>query len=144
MSERKVLNLFFLIRFDDQPRREVSEVIMKHIAGETEMLTTAGCIITIFASESELQEILLDLGSMKNIDRLFFFLFQCMPGENICMRLPQPIHDGIQEHFKLNVDTSLVDENEYTMDDLLDLISKRGGIKHLKPHEKEIFEKKTK
>lgn len=51
------MNTLFLCRFDRAPRQEVNNTIMKFATDKPEFMSAPGCLITIFHTNSELQEV---------------------------------------------------------------------------------------
>lgn len=67
------MNTLFLCRFDRAPRQEVNTAIMQFSIDRPEFMSAPGCLITIFHTNHELQEV---DEAMKKIDPpVAYFLF---------------------------------------------------------------------
>jgi len=117
-----------LIRFGQSPSSEVSAALAPHIVGKAVALPIPGAILSIFKSNStmdEVREAVAQTGAM-------FIL-----SESTEMVLPQPLMDVILKVFK---DAAPVAEDKpLTMDEILDLIS-QNGIESLTSDQKRQLE----
>jgi len=110
-----------LIRFGQGPSPEVSTALAPHIVGKAVALPIPGAILSIFKSNStmdEVREAIAQTGAM-------FIL-----SESTELVLPQPLMDMIKKIFPESA--SIVEDKPLTMDEILDLIS-QNGIESLTP-----------
>ena len=131
----EMVNTFFLCRFDTQVRLDVSSIIADHlhVGSVPEFIRSSNILITIFKSQSSMNEINLELGNL-NPD-CAYFLFD-VSNSPMALNFPKEI----MNHFK-NV-LGIIEqqkEEEYTIDYLLDEIQKRGGKDKLNVKELEAL-----
>jgi hypothetical protein len=117
-----------LIRFGQSPSPEVSAALAPHIVGKAVALPIPGAILSIFKSNSSIEEVreaIAKTGAM-------FIL-----SDNTELVLPQPLMDAIKKVFPEAEPAA--EEKTLTMDEILDLIS-QNGIESLTPDQKRQLE----
>lgn len=117
-----------LIRFGQIPSPEVSAALAPHIVGKAVALPIPGAILSIFKSNSSIEEVreaIAETGAM-------FIL-----SDNTELVLPQPLMDAIKKVFPEAEPAA--EEKTLTMDEILDLIS-QNGIESLTPDQKRQLE----
>ena len=117
-----------LIRFGQSPSPEVSAALAPHIVGKAVALPIPGAILSIFKSNSSIEEVreaIAETGAM-------FIL-----SDNTELVLPQPLMDAIKKVFPEAEPAA--DEKTLTMDEILDLIN-QNGIESLTPDQKRQLE----
>ncbi len=117
-----------LIRFGQSPSPEVSAALAPHIIGKAVALPIPGAILSIFKSNSSIEEVreaIAKTGAM-------FIL-----SDNTELVLPQPLMDAIKKVFPEAEPAA--EEKTLTMDEILDLIN-QNGIESLTPDQKRQLE----
>jgi hypothetical protein len=117
-----------LIRFGQSPSPEVSAALAPHIVGKAVALPIPGAILSIFKSNSSIEEVreaIAKTGAM-------FIL-----SDNTELVLPQPLMDAIKKVFPEAEPAA--EEKTLTMDEILDLIS-QNGIESLTPDQRRQLE----
>ena len=117
-----------LIRFGQSPSPEVSAALAPHIVGKAVALPIPGAILSIFKSNSSIEEVreaIAETGAM-------FIL-----SDNTELVLPQPLMDAIKKVFPEAEPAA--EEKTLTMDEILDLIN-QNGIESLTPDQKRQLE----
>lgn len=101
------MKTFFLIRFDRTPRRDVSEVLIQFIEGETpQFISTPSTMITIFKSTSNYKDIYKALGALKPITA--FFLID-VTGVDLAIHMPEEVTIPLMQF----LGKSLINKAEY-------------------------------
>jgi|688.fasta_scaffold151421_2 hypothetical protein len=117
-----------LIRFGQSPSPEVSAALAPHIIGKAVALPIPGAILSIFKSNSTMDEV---RDSIAQTGAMFIL------SESTEMVLPQPLMDAIIKVFKGAA--PVLEDKPLTMDEILDLIS-QNGIESLTPAQKQQLE----
>lgn len=118
-----------LIRFGQTPNPIVSQALAPHIIGKAVALPVPGAILSIFNTESSVD----DVRESVQATGVFFIL-----SDRAQLALPQPLMDAIADAFP-NDGEPAKDDNPLTMDEILDLIS-QNGIESLTSAQKQQLE----
>lgn len=117
-----------LIRFGQSPSPEVSAALAPHIVGKAVALPIPGAILSIFKSNSSIEEV---REAIAKTGAMFII------SDNTELVLPQPLMDAIKKVFPEAEPAA--EEKTLTMDEILDLIS-QNGIESLTPDQKRQLE----
>ena len=117
-----------LIRFGQSPSPEVSAALAPHIVGKAVALPIPGAILSIFKSNSSIEEV---REAIAKTGAMFII------SDNTELVLPQPLMDAIKKIFPEAEPAA--EEKTLTMDEILDLIS-QNGIESLTPDQKRQLE----
>ena len=106
-----------LVRFGQAPSPVVSRALAPHIVGQAVAVPVPGAILSVFNTDSNLDQVCDDIKATG----AFFILARF---NDINIELPDEIISVI--HKAMGTSTPRETERVYTMDELLDLISKNG------------------
>jgi hypothetical protein len=106
-----------LVRFGQAPSPVVSRALAPHIVGQAVAVPVPGAILSVFNTDSNLDRVCDDIKATG----AFFILARF---NDINIELPDEIISVI--HQAMGTSTPRETERVYTMDELLDLISKNG------------------
>jgi hypothetical protein len=106
-----------LVRFGQAPSPVVSRALAPHIVGQAVAVPVPGAILSVFNTDSNLDQVCDDIKATG----AFFILARF---NDINIELPDEIISVI--HQAMGTSTPRETERVYTMDELLDLISKNG------------------
>jgi hypothetical protein len=106
-----------LVRFGQAPSPVVSRALAPHIVGQAVAVPVPGAIMSVFNTDSNLDQVCDDIKATG----AFFILARF---NDINIELPEEIISVI--HQAMGTPTPRETERVYTMDELLDLISKNG------------------
>ena len=106
-----------LVRFGQAPSPVVSRALAPHIVGQAVAVPVPGAILSVFNTDSNLDRVCDDIKETG----AFFILARF---NDINIELPDEIISVI--HQAMGTSTPRETERVYTMDELLDLISKNG------------------
>jgi len=123
------MTTFALIRFGQTPSPIVSQALAPHIIGKAVAVPIPGAILSIFNTESSVDEV----RESVQATGVFFIL-----SDRAQLALPQPLMDAITKAFP-NDGEPAKEDNALTMDEILDLIS-QNGIESLTPAQKQQLE----
>ena len=108
-----------LVRFGQAPSPVVSRALAPHIVGQAVAIPVPGAIMSVFNTGSNLDRVCDDIKATG----AFFILARF---NDINIELPEELIQVIHEKMGTSTPTPSVTERVYTMDELLDLISKNG------------------
>jgi hypothetical protein len=116
-----------LLRFGNSPSREVSAALAPHIVGKGFAAPVPGAILSVFNTNSSIEEVSSGVASTGAT----FVLTEFIPGQSVC--LPPELMlmiDGITGEAERPEP-----KTQWTLDELLDIIN-QGGIESLTPEQK--------
>ena len=108
-----------LVRFGQAPSPVVSRALAPHIVGQAVAVPVPGAILSVFNTDSNLDKVCDDIKETG----AFFILARF---NDINIELPEEIISVIHKAMGTSTPTPRETERVYTMDELLDLISKNG------------------
>jgi len=120
-----------LIRFGTVPNPAITLVLAPHMKGQAVATSVPGAIMSLFNTESEVAEIAQDLKELGP----FFFIFERGQVE---YNLPEEFIAQINQVF--GKEEPQPQRREWTMDEVLDLIS-QNGIDSLTPEQRAVLER---
>lgn len=123
-----------LIRFGETPNPAITMALVPHMQGKAIALPVPGAILSVFDSESKLEDI---RASLKEIGDPYFFLFE---KNNSQFNLPEVISEIVQREFGDFQTQAPAPVKEWTVDEVLDLIAAHG-IESLTPDQKAVLER---
>lgn len=121
-----------LIRFGETPNPAITMVLAQHIKGKAIALPVPGAIMSVFYSESKIEDIANDLNQVGPC----FFLFD---REDAKLNLPKEVMEVIDNAMGETAQRP-VERREWTIDEVLDQIS-RGGMDSLTPEQRAVLER---
>ena len=92
------VSTYFLCRFDEVIRTDVSDIIFKHATDTPEFIQTQSCMITIFHSEASLDEIHSELKELLFPTQITYFFIDISDIDNIAMNWPKDIYDKFAKY----------------------------------------------
>ena len=117
------MKTFFLIRFDRVPRRDVSQILIQFIEGETpQFISTPSTMITIFKSTTHYEDIYKALGALKPITA--FFLID-VTGVDLAIHMPEDVTIPLMQF----LGKSLINKAEYLPIDSMTLSELNRNLK---------------
>jgi hypothetical protein len=108
-----------LVRFGQAPSPVVSRALAPHIVGQAVAVPVPGAILSIFNTGSNLDQVCDDVKATG----AFFILARF---NDINLELPEELVQVIHQAIGTSTPTPRETQKVYTMDELLDLISKNG------------------
>jgi hypothetical protein len=122
-----------LVRFGSQPSPAVSAALAPHINGRAFAAPIPGAIMSVFNSPSNLEDI---CDSIKETGAFFML----MRFNDVNLFLPEELIEAIHKAMgSIDRLETASDQREWTMDEVLDLIS-ANGIDSLTPAQRRILE----
>lgn len=118
-----------LIRIGQVPNPAVTAALVPHITGRPIAFSIPGAIVSIFDTESSLEEV---SKSVKETGAFFFLVDY----NNAAVHLPEEIMEAVSRVVGTRVEPQTP---EQTVDEILDLIGERG-IEYLTEEQKRILE----
>lgn len=118
-----------LIRFGNSPSQAVSMALRPHIVGKGFVAPIPGAILSVFNSESSIEEV---SESIKETGALFILTDY----DESQFNMPEGFTEAVEAVIGQTPQTPQV---EITLDDVLDLIN-RNGIESLTPEQRRILE----